>query len=647
MTHNRKRVLARALILALVLAAVAAVALGASTLRRFRHHYSSAQLALGHLEATLAGGGTGAIEIVRDPAQLTILLGTLDTLDADLAAMESLARPFLPLSEHLGWLPVIGGDVRAAPHLLAIARNTVDAGQSLSEGFAPLVDQANQSEAGINKLAPEVVRVLVDARPQVESAQVSLMHAAESREKVDPEELSPRAAAILNRFDRYLPPLEDALAALSILPHLLGSEGRRSYLLVAQNNQELRATGGFISGIGLLQLEAGQITGLSFQDSYTVDDLTQPHPPPPAPLRRLMGAGMLLLRDANWWPDFPTSAQAMADLYYQDQGESVDGIIAVDLTTLNLLLQATGPIQVPGYEEPVSSDNLQEMMMSYWQAPRASAPGKEGADWWLHRKDFAADLLSALLPHVMQQATLEDLAALARSVGKAIDEGHLLVFAEEPEAQSALGTMGWDGALRPHSGDFLMVVDSNVGFNKVNPNIEQTIDYHVEIDEVGETTATLNLGYRHLVQKPMPACVHESRYGDSYQDLLERCYWDYVRVYVPEGSEVDMVLGADGAVEVYEESGRTVIATSFLLETGQARRIQITYRPSLEETSSGYRLLVQKQPGTEALPLRVRVVLSGGEQPAAFSPPGWSWLDGTAVWQGLLDEDQELGISWE
>jgi len=247
----------------------------------------------------------------------------------------------------------------------------------------------------------------------------------------------------------------------------------------------------------------------------------------------------------------------------------------------------------------------------------------------------------------MQHATLDDLAALARSIGSALDERHLLIYAQDPEARSTLGAMVWDGALRPYSGDYLMVVDSNVGFNKVNPNIEQTIDYQVEMDGAGRAMSTLTLSYRHLVQKPLPACVHESRYGDSYSDLLERCYWDYVRVYVPVGSEVDQVLGADGAVEVYEESGRTVIATSFLLETGQSRRIQFTYRPHLPDTSSRYDLLVQKQPGTEALPLRVSVDLASGTQPAATSPPGWNWLDGTAVWQGVLSKDQELGLSWE
>ena len=647
MTHGRRSILTRALVLALVLVVVVAIVLGASTVRRFRHHYRSAQLALGHLEASLAGGGTGAIEIAQDPAQMAMLLSTLDTLDTDLAAMEDLTRPFLPLTAHLGWLPVIGGDVQAAPHLMAVARHTIDAAQSLRVGLTPFVEQVVQSESSIDRLVPEFVQTLADAQPQIESAQISLTDAGLARGKVDPGQLSPKTAAMLSRFDRYLPSLEDALATLNIVPQLLGADGTRSYLLVAQNNQELRPTGGFISGAGLLKLRSGKIADLSFQDSYTVDDLGQPHPPAPAPLRRQMRAGMLLLRDANWWPDFPTSAQAIAGLYHQDQGESVDGVIAVDLSTLRFLLQATGPIDVPGYEEPVTSDNLREMMMSYWQAPRISAPGKEGTDWWLHRKDFAADLLSALLPYLMQHATLNDLASLARSTGKALDERHLLIYSQEPEAQSILGAMGWDGALRPYNSDYLMVVDSNVGFNKVNPNVEQTIDYEVELEGAGGATATLTLGYRHLVEKPMPACVHESRYGDSYLDLLERCYWDYVRIYVPAGSEARQVLGADGDVEIYEEAGRTVIATSFLLETGQARQIQVTYRPHLPNTTSPYDLLVQKQPGTDAVPLRVRVALPGGAQPVDVSPPGWSWLDGIVVWQGLLNRDRELGVSWD
>ena len=75
-----------------------------------------------------------------------------------------------------------------------------------------------------------------------------------------------------------------------------------------------------------------------------------------------MGAGILMLRDANWWPDFPTSARAVNGLYEQDTGRKVDGVVAIDLYTLELLLRALGPVQVPGYDGTISSSNLETMI---------------------------------------------------------------------------------------------------------------------------------------------------------------------------------------------------------------------------------------------------------------------------------------------
>jgi hypothetical protein len=83
----------------------------------------------------------------------------------------------------------------------------------------------------------------------------------------------------------------------------------RTYLILAQNSDELRATGGFISAAGVVRLENGRITDMKLTDSYAVDDLDQPHPLAPGPLAEQMGAQILLLRDSNWSPDFPASAE--------------------------------------------------------------------------------------------------------------------------------------------------------------------------------------------------------------------------------------------------------------------------------------------------------------------------------------------------
>ncbi len=638
----------KALLRALVLLWLLGMALLVATwVQQLRQHLTSMQMALGQLEATLSGGQAEWVQLMRDPEQIAGLRSTLVTLDTDLAAVEKLARPFLPLCPHLGWLPGIGGDVQAAPHLLTMARQTTQAGLALADGLVPLPGRLSQGEPGLSLLGPELVQGLIAAQPQIGAAQAALARAAEPRAAIDDGRLSARLRRMVSRFDRTLPLLEEATSALTLLPGLLGADRPRTYLLLAQNNQELRATGGFISGVGLVRIEGGEIAQLRFQDSYTVDDLTRPHPPPPEPLRRQMGAGMLVLRDANWWPDFPTSAQAIAGLYQHDQGQAVDGVVAVDLTTLRLLVEAIGPVQVPGYDQPVNSSNLQEMLMTYWEAPRVSAPGQEGTDWWQHRKDFAGDLLSALLARLSARTTPQELAALARAAGTALRQRHLLIYVADPPGQAFLHKMGWDGALRTSPGDYLLVVDSNVGFNKVNPNVEQTLDYQAAVDRDGTATVQLTLTYRHRIQRPMPACLHESRYGDRYADLLERCYWDWLRIYLPQGSELVRLSGTDGPAEVYQESGHTVVATSFLLETGQARQIQVVYRPRLPAISDRYTVLIQKQPGTGALPLRIRITPPGGAQPAAGSSPGLVWADGRGVWQGDLAQDREIVLTWK
>jgi hypothetical protein len=645
--RTRNRRLIRLVDIMLLLLLIVGAVLGASLVQRVRHHVTSALSALDELEAILGRGATDLVELAHKPDRLASIQDNIATIDAELSAVERLSRPVLPLFRRLAWLPVLGGDISAVPDLLAVARNTTDAAQTAVTALSPLAHALRSSDAGIGYLGPELVVRLQDAQPEIAAAQASLEQASQSRAAVDLLRLSATPRDMVLQFDRYLPLIKSGLDTLSVLPVLLGAEEPQTYLILAQNNHELRATGGFVSGVGLVEIQRGQVTNAQFEDSYTVDDLSQPHPLAPDPLRRHMGAGMLVLRDANWWPDFPTSAEKMAKLYLQDQGGSVDGVITVDLIALELLLAALDPIEVPGYDQPITKQNLQAAIMKHWEAPRLTAPGKEVADWWSHRKDFAADLMAALLLHLTEQATLQEVAALAEAAGKALQQRHILFYVNNPQINAFAKEMNWDGSLHAGNGDFLLATDSNVGFNKVNPNIEQTLDYQVTLDSSGNVTAQLTLAYQHLVTRPTPACVLESRYGDSYQDLMERCYWDYVRLYVPGGSELIDVEGADQSPEVYQEGDLTVVGLFFLLETGQSRQIRVTYRPALPDFPESYRLLIQKQAGTEAIPLRVTVNLPPGSSPASITPASAVWVDDRLVWQGDLAQDREIEVSWE
>jgi hypothetical protein len=577
---------------------------------------------------------------------LAALHGTVLTLQADLTAMEDSAAPALAVSHLLSWLPKVGGDVGASPHLLRLARHATDALAAVVEGLQPAAASTDIGAVGLENLAPGIITALRQAQPQFQAGKSALSQAELARQAVDAGRLSPKLQSLVDRFDRYQPMLSLGLDSLEVLPGLLGADGTRTYLVLAQNSDELRATGGFISGVGEVDLQAGRLVAVTFQDSYTVDNLKQPHPQPPAPLRRYMLAGMLVFRDANWWPDFPTSAAILTDLYRQDVGRASDGVVAVDGTTLQMLVAQAGPIEVPGYQVPVTAENLRSQLEAHWQLPLVAAPGQDPADSWSHRKDFAADLMKALVEKTAAHATAEDLMGLAGVLITALQRRHLLVYVNDQPTQALLRRVHWDGAVRDSSGDYLMVVDSNVGFNKVNPNIEQTIDYDLAVDASGNATAQLTLTYRHRILRPTPACVLEPRYGDSYSDLMERCYWDYLRIYMPAGSELLELSGSDSPPEMYEEANRAVVATAFLLETGQSRTIRVVYRPRIPTRIGSYSVLVQKQAGVETIPLRIRISLPLGSSILRSQPDPVAVLDNEAIWQGTLDEDRVVSLSW-
>lgn len=269
---------------------------------------------------------------------------------------------------------------------------------------------------------------------------------AEARRKINKGKLSPRLARLIDRLDKYLPLLRSAVRGVMIAPDLLGASEPKTYLILAQNNHELRATGGFISGVGLLRVERGKITELDYRDSYAVDDLSKPHPPPPEPLARYMSAGMLLFRNANWSPDFPSSAQVIESIYQLDQGVAVDGVIAVDLVALQLLVGAIEPIYLEAYDEHVDENNVLEKMKAYWASPLGE--GQTG-DWWTHRKDFMAALLKAMMTKLETEAKAIEMPKLLSALQKGLEEKHILFYLHDPISAQLLAENNWDRSQCP------------------------------------------------------------------------------------------------------------------------------------------------------------------------------------------------------
>ncbi len=112
------------------------------------------------------------------------------------------------------------------------------------------------------------------------------------------------------------------LGGAEIMPEMFGQAGPRTYLILLENSDELRPTGGFISAVGHVQVSQGQLISMTAEDSYAIDDFTKVYPDPPQPLLDYMGSEQWVFRDANWSPDFPTTALEAIQLYQVSRPEA-------------------------------------------------------------------------------------------------------------------------------------------------------------------------------------------------------------------------------------------------------------------------------------------------------------------------------------
>lgn len=588
---------------------------------RVVRHARSLEAHLDAVEGLVAGGAAGL-----DSGAFEAAGQHLSAMSHDLEVIQGMVGPLLPLGRVLRHLPRYGGDLVAASDLLEVAVGVTTAGDRVFQSLSPILAPGDSPTLSLSE---RFLPVAVAAQPELRTAREELTAVEEARARIDARTLSPQVARLLQRLDSYLPLLGVTVDGLLLAPQLLGADGTKTYLILAQNNHELRPSGGFISGVGELTVEGGRVSSLTFSDSYAVDNWQVPHDLTPPDLQATLGGQLWVFRDANWHADFPTSARRALEIYARERGVEAGGVIALDLTGLVSLLDALGPLSVAGIDGPVTGRNVVEVIQEGWHRPPDSTAG-QSADWWQHRKDSFGAIATAATDRLLTGASATDpsldLVRLARAIQRVLQEKHLLLYLDDPRAAELLGANDWDGALPDPSDpcDFLLVVDTNVGFNKVDPNVERAIDYQVDLGAGSRPLARLTLTYRNHSQSSVPYCVQEARYGESYADMMDRCYWDYVRIYVPPGSKLlmgpDLALppgsllaqqgNAPAALNLSDqviEDDWTAWTAFFDLAPGEERTLAFEYQlPASVLDRAGeqinYCLRAGKQPGTEAVP---------------------------------------------
>ncbi|HXF64426.1 MAG TPA: DUF4012 domain-containing protein [Caldilineaceae bacterium] len=551
--------------------------------------------------------GMGLLALRRDGD-----LGSEDLIQAQesmaeiyrsVAAMEQEMRFFAPALRATRLLPGIGATLAATPDLLLAGREMVAIANDTVRLAAPEAQQrpdAPMPEVALAAMATHPDHFLYLAE-RAAAAQAAL-------EAIPADRLIGPLVEPVSQAQEAVALLADGLGLAPVLPRLLGLYGAQTYLLLIQNNQELRGSGGFISGVGRLVVNKGRFEQIEFADSYSVARHDVDHPRAPLPQQRYMGIELVYLRDVNWSPDFPTTAALARSLYAQDAGIPVDGVVSVDLRTVQLLVGALEPLEVEGAEAPITDENLIEQLQRFWdQPPTTDATIQtDGAEWWRQRKDFMPILAQAALAR-LESGRFNPLA-LAHAVNTALAERSVQVWMVDQAAAKALAELGWDGALKPEPGaDYVALVDSNMGYNKVDAVLERSMRYQVTWPDGPDAPAlaTLAVTYRHPLKVEGHVCDPSSNYGLVYTDMIERCYFDYVRLYTPLGSELVSIEGVepDSVTVQLGERGTQVFAGYFSVETGSSHTVTFSYQLPPQITPDQYRLVVQRQAGAAPIPL--------------------------------------------
>jgi len=560
-----------------------------------------------------------------------------------LALLKSDVGPILWMGKYLAWVPRYGGDLTQAETLMDMASGLLATADETAQGIAPLWQKV-QAQDQQPKLS-EIVELLVAAQPRFAAANAALNDASAARSKLDMGRLSAGIRNIItNKVDPNLPLLQDGLALATAFPKLAGAStsGPQTYLLLMQNEDELRATGGFLTEVGTMVIKDGEIISYDFENSYNLDDLSKSYPPAPWQLEHYMDAHMLLLRDSNWSPDFPTSAALAEYLFAYKSFHTSDGIIAIDQQAVQMLLKVIGPIKIDTVSYPITSENVIEYMRT-----AKFDSGNQPYDP-TQRKDFIGELGGAILVKLKsgQNISLEE---LSKTLIDVLNQKHILLQLDDPEMTNVLSERGWDGAVRPGKGDYLMVVDSNIGFTKSNAVVDSQVNYWVDLTNLSNPVAELKLIYANHASENVPCTSIQVRLPSdaegtlSYQQQINRCYWDYLRVYSLAGTQLldatphavqgDWMLDGQGVparIDILDEgiTGVQSFGTLFVVPIGET--LETSFRLLLPSgiiqvdgpNERVYQLHVQKQPGTQANPVNICVKLPDGSILSNSSPAG-------------------------
>jgi len=428
---------------------------------------------------------------------------------------------------------------------------------------------------------------------------------------------------------------------IEILPDLIGTDGkRRDYMVLFQNEMELRAGGGFLGSYGILSFEGGRLLNFEIKDIYEADGQLKGHVEPPVPIRDILGEGGWFMRDANWQASFPAAVLDIQWFLEKSTNRKVDGVIGINLAVAKAILEVVGEITMIDYGEKINKNNLFEQAEFYAETKFFPGSGQKA--------NFLSGLGKQLFEEI-KNLNSEKQYKLLEALMVQFEKNELQMVLNNKDSARILGDLGWDGAM--YNGkcgtdrceaDYVYLVESNFGVNKSNYFIYRGIEEAVDITNTS-IKRTLKINYENTAK-------NTNWPGGDYKN--------YLRVYLPTGinlesiriingndvSKVEMI-GGD-KLNLAEYGGKTELGFLVIVPVNSKRTVEIKYSSNINligKEQFSYLNYFQKQSGFGDTGLVVLVSFPRNYQVLQVEPSA-SMVGDKVLFNTKLDRDVRMGV---
>jgi len=578
-------------------------------------------------------------------------------------AVDTLESKHRLLQSLVSIIPVVNSEIQSRQNLILAGQDMSLGNSFLLKGLSEIQSQPSSTITANMKILGEYLDYSI---PNYKKAITELNNVDDS---AVPAEYQQTFKDFRVLFSAFYNDLENISNLNQSIQEIFGGKGLRRYLVIFQNPYEIRPTGGFMGSFALIDIEDGNIVKIDIPagGSYDLQGQLTENVEPPAPL--LLSNKRWEFQDANWFPDFPASAEKMLWFYRHSRKITADGVIAVNASVLSRLLDITGPVTEESRNLTITKDNALATIQDIVE----NGPEKQDNK----PKQILADLASVFIQN-FKNLQPQSILPILLNLQDALEKKEIQSYFTDSDAENAMKQFGWSGQIlsTDASQDYLFVVNTNIQGQKSDAKINQTISHQAAVDSDGNITDTVTVTRTHT--------------GQAGEDMYGVPNIDYIRVYAPQGSkliaasgftwpdeqkfktpaswenkdemlaEIEKEISTDPqtGTRITEEFGKTAFANWVITEPGQTTQAQFIYQLPFKAFSSDdssvnkwaemfqsgspiskYQLIVQKQSGVDSL-FESQIIYPDKWHPVWQNGSGASLAsNGAAISKSMLGKD--------